>query len=153
MDDSRKPDNSSPTKFPWQNEERSAEDLGATGVFGTSPELIDGSPGPVTQVGQEETSGERGELQRSASQAAVGREGLQEPIVHKVVLGVVRPLPRSICLNYCGPTLPRRNPPLAQCWQNHRSNRGRPPTNRHRCPRPDRRRGSRVKDLPSCFAL
>lgn len=87
MDDSRKPDGSSPTKFPWQNEEGSGENLGATGVFGTPLELIHGSPGPVMQVGQEETSGEHGELQKSAPPAAAGSQGLQEPIVHKVVLG------------------------------------------------------------------
>lgn len=84
MDEFRKPGNSAPTNYPRPNDEKPGERLGATGVFGASPESIDGDPGPETQ---EQTSGERGDLQKSAPQAAASREGLQEPIVHKVGLG------------------------------------------------------------------
>jgi hypothetical protein len=90
MDDSRKPGNSAPTKYPWQNDEAAGEDMGATGMFGTTPDSrIEGGSDPITQPGQEENSGERGELRGSAPQAAAlgGREGPKEPVVHKVVLG------------------------------------------------------------------
>jgi hypothetical protein len=90
MDDSRKPGNSSPTKYSWQNDEESGKSLGATGVFGTTPESnIDGDAGSVTQETQEENSGERRELlENPPHPVAPGvRERLQEPIVHKIVLG------------------------------------------------------------------
>jgi len=89
MDDSRKPGNSAPTRYPWQNEEGSGEDLGATGVFGTAPDsMIEGGPGPIPPSGQEENSGQ-GELRGSPRQAPDlgGRDGPKEPIVHKVGLG------------------------------------------------------------------
>ena len=90
MDDSREPGNSEPAKYPWQDTQGVGENLGATGVFRTTPESsIDGGPGPATQVGQEANPGGSGELRGSAPQAPApaNREGLQEPIVHKVVLG------------------------------------------------------------------
>lgn len=89
MDDSRKPGNSVPTKYPWQTDEASGGNLGATGVFGTAPDSsID--TGPVsTHSGDEENSAVRGEVRGSARQTPDpgGQEGPREPIVHKVVLG------------------------------------------------------------------
>jgi hypothetical protein len=90
MDGSRKPGTSAPTGFPWQSDEESRENLGATGIFGTIPKsTIDRNSGSLAQTSQEGNSAESGEVPEIPPEAPVpgGREVLQEPIVHKVLLG------------------------------------------------------------------
>ena len=90
MADFGKPDNAAPTKYVWQNDVGSGENPGVTGVFGAAPiSSVDSGADPVGNGSQEQRSTKHGEIPGSAPQAGTsdGREGLQEPIVHNVVLG------------------------------------------------------------------
>jgi hypothetical protein len=79
MDESRKRGEATPSKDQWHKDEGPAANLGATGVFGAEPS-IEAEPDPVTKPVRD--VGEAPQFH-----APGVRERLQEPIVHKVVLG------------------------------------------------------------------
>jgi hypothetical protein len=79
MDESRKRGEATPSKDKWHKDKGPAADLGATGVFAAEPS-IEAEPGPVTEPVRD--GGEAPQFHPPGV-----RERLQEPIVHKVVLG------------------------------------------------------------------